>query len=101
FTGPIVGVEDRVTGTRLTYRSNARNYITDFARPELIGGHLAKLIVSDLVHFVDRLAGAERDVGAFLYHSIDYAHARNRAAVFVIIGVVDQGAERSILVAAR
>ncbi len=95
----VLGVEDRVARAGLAHRSHARNHVSDFARTQLISGNLTQLVVSDFIDLVYRLARAERDVRSLSDHSVDYAHAWDRAAILVVVRVVDQRAKGSVLVA--
>ena len=97
----IICVENRVAGASLTHRSYARHDVADFAGTELVGGNLSKLIVADLIDLIDRLARAESNVRALPDHAIDYAHAGNRSPILVIVGVINEGAKGSLLVALR
>ncbi len=97
----IVRVENRVARARFAHRPYARDDITDFARTELLGRDLTKLVVPDFIHLVHRFARAEGDMRAFPDHSVDDSNAGNRAPITVVIRVVDQRAERGVLVAFR
>src|SRR5690349_1187500 len=88
-------VENRVTGPRLLHRAHAGDDVSDFAWPELVGDDLAKLVVSDLIHFVALTgAGRETDLHALLERAVDDPHAGNGAAIPVVIRVEDQRAKR-------
>ena len=95
----VIGVEDRVARASLAHGAHARDDIPDFAWPELIGGDLAKLVVPDFIHLVNRFARAERDVCALPDHSVDDANAGNRTPITVVIRIVDQRTKRRVLVA--
>src|SRR3954464_3953243 len=97
----IVGVEDRVARARLAHGSNAGDDVSDFAGSEPLRRYLTQLVIADLVDLVDGLAGAEGDMRALLNYAINDAHTRNRAAILVVVGVVDQRTQWSVLVTFR
>ncbi len=87
---------------RLLHRADVRDDVADLARPELVGLDLAELVVADFGDLVRLTApGGELDLRARLDRAVDYAHARNRAAVFVVVRVEDQRAEGRVGVSAR
>src|SRR5687767_12267887 len=101
LAGAIRRIEDRVAGACLPNRAHVCDNVSDLTRTQLIGLHLAKLVEADLRYFVHRLARAESDLRAGANRSIHNSNAWNRSAIAVIVGVVDERAERSIRISGR
>ena len=95
-----VGVEDRVAGARLLHAAHVGDDVADLAAAELVGLHLAELVVADLGDFVHLVRAAPKVI--FMPgrdRAVDDAHARDGAAIAVVVRIEDQRAERRVRIA--
>ncbi len=94
-------VEDRIAGASLLHRAHVGDDIAHFTGAQLVRFHLAELIVSDFGDLIHRVARSKSDVRSGANNAVHNAHARDRAAVAIVVGIVDERAKRTVGVANR
>ncbi len=91
----------RLTASRLAHVLDACDEVTHFARPEFGDGSRSRHACTDLDHFVRRLRLHEQQLAACRQPSVHHAHARDHAAIRVVLRVEDECLQRCVRVTLR
>ena len=98
----VLGVQHGVTRPYFPHAAHVGDHVPDFAGLELLRRLVAQLEIAYFIHFVHVIAmGTKRDLHPRFEDAVHDPNRRNRAAIPVVVGVKDEGAERGLVLATR